>query len=116
MGEMKITCINCPVGCEMDVASDERGIKITGHGCKIGLSYAKDEIDDPKRVITTIIYTGKIPLSVKSDRGIGKNLIFPCLEEIYRVKLCKNVRAGDVIIENILGSGANIVATKDYSI
>jgi len=116
MDEIKITCINCPVGCEISAAYGEKDVKISGYGCKIGLSYAKDEIDDPKRVITTIIYTGKIPLSVKSDRGVRKDLIFPCLEQIYRVKLCADVKAGDVIIENILGSGANIVATKDYSI
>ena len=114
MEEKILTCINCPVGCEINVLSDESGFKITEYGCKIGLEYAKDEISDPRRIITSIIFTGKTPLSVKSDKGIKKDLIFPCLREIHSVRLSGDVKAGDVIIKNILGSGANIIATKDF--
>jgi CxxC motif-containing protein len=48
---------------------------------------------------------------VRSTTAIPKDLIFPILELIHAKKPDKPVASGDVIIENVLDTGADIIAT-----
>ena len=40
-------------------------------------------------------------------------MLFACMEEINRVVAKLPISIGDVIVENILGTGANVVAVKN---
>ena len=51
--------------------------------------------------------------SVKSEAALPKDKIFECMNEINKVVLKAPVKIGDVVVENILGTGVNIVATKN---
>ena len=50
---------------------------------------------------------------VKSDKPVPKDMLFDCMKEINSVCVEAPVKIGQVIIENILGTGANIVATNN---
>ncbi|KRQ86286.1 hypothetical protein ABG79_01909 [Caloramator mitchellensis] len=109
-----MTCINCPLGCQLEVEVDGE-IKVSGNKCKRGEEYAKNEITNPLRIITTTVKVegGDRPLlSVKTDKEIPKSKIFDIMKEINKVKTKAPVEIGDIVIENVLGTGANIVATS----
>jgi CxxC motif-containing protein len=115
--ESKITCIICPVGCEVTVHHKERIItKIEGLQCKKGIGYAKEELFDPKRTLTTtmIVKDGDLPLvSVKSDRPITKDRLFDVMDAISEIDVQAPIEIGDVLVENVMGLDADIVATKN---
>lgn len=109
----KMTCISCPLGCQLEVEINQT-IKVTGNKCRRGEEYAKNEVTNPKRVITSTVKVegGDRPLvSVKTDKEVPKDKIFEIMQEINKVKLVAPVNIGDIIIKDVLGTGANIVAT-----
>lgn len=111
-----IICINCPMGCEITVEVNDDDIKISGNMCSRGENYARNEIKDPKRIITTTIKVngGLRPLvSAKTDREISKKLIFKVMDEINRITVNSPVKVGDILINNVLGTDVNIVATSN---
>ncbi len=110
----KITCIGCPLGCEISVAiSDGKISSITGYSCRKGEEYAREEVTDPRRVLTTTIplKTGGL-VSVKTDRPVKKGMLLDCMKKINEAVAEHPVEIGDVLVEDILGTGANVVATS----
>jgi len=112
-----ITCINCPVGCRMNVSlSDENGmfLSVTGNNCPRGASYARQECTLPERMITAVIPVqgSAVPLSVKTSKPVPKSLIPDVMSLLGSVKLNLPVRAGQIIIADIFGSGSDIIATR----
>lgn len=110
-----LTCIVCPIGCQL-TATIEDGVvtEVVGNTCPRGKQYAIDECTNPVRTITTTARTvegGVIP--VKTDRPIPKNLMFECMEEIDRSVVSLPALIGDIVIENLLGTGANVVVTAN---
>lgn len=107
-----ITCINCPMGCPLTVEINGDDIKVSGNTCKRGDVYGKQEVTSPKRVVTSLvrIKDGAV-VSCKTNVAIDKAMIFKVLDELRKVEVTLPVKIGDVIIENVLGTGADIVAT-----
>jgi CxxC motif-containing protein len=111
----KMTCINCPLGCSIEVAILGEDINVTGNKCKRGQDYGVNEVRDPRRVVTSTIKVigGEKPLTaVKTDSEIPKKVIFEVMEEINKISVVAPIMIGDVLIENVLGTGANIVASS----
>ncbi len=108
-----LICTVCPVGCniEVEMTDNKEIISITGNTCKRGLVYAENECINPKRTLTTTVFcdNGKI-LSVKTSVAVPKTLLFECMKEINKISAKTPVKIGDVIIENILSTGADVVA------
>ena len=50
---------------------------------------------------------------VRTDGSIPKPLIFDAMDEINDVVLQAPVSVGDVVIENLAGSGVALIATRD---
>ncbi len=112
-----MTCLVCPIGCHLKVTVDESGkfVSVTGNGCPRGEAYAKEEITDPKRVLPTSvkIVDGEMPLvSVRTERAIPKRLIFDAIKIIKFTQVNAPVKRGQIIVENILDTGVNIIATR----
>lgn len=110
-----LTCIICPKGCNIKVEIEEGKVtKIEGNTCKRGYNYAYSEVTNPVRTVTSTIKLedGKM-VPVKTDKPIPKELIFKCMEEVNKVTAKSPIKIGDIIIENILGTGSNIIATKN---
>ena len=113
--EQTITCISCPVGCRLRVTlQDGEVTSVSGQGCNRGVTYAKQECTAPARMVTAVVPVPcrQTPLSVKTERPIPKHLIFQCMEEIRRVKLQCPIAIGQVILEDVCGTGIKVVATK----
>jgi len=113
----ELTCIICPKGCNIKVEIEEgKVVNIEGNTCKRGYDYAMSEVTNPVRTITSTVKmeNGKM-LSVKTDKPIPKDLIFKCMEEINKVTAKAPVKIGDVLIENILETGSNVIATKNIN-
>ena len=111
----EITCINCPVGCRMQVTvEDGQVVGITGNTCKRGETYAKQECVAPQRMVTAVVRVENsfMPLSVKTKSPIPKKDIAACMKEIEALKLVAPIQIGQVVIENVCGSGVPVIATK----
>ncbi|WP_105617595.1 DUF1667 domain-containing protein [Vallitalea okinawensis] len=113
----EMVCIVCPVGCHMKVTSNEGQVtKVEGNSCKRGIGYAEAECTHPTRTLTTTmrIKNGEVPMiSVKTDEPVPKSLLMACMEAINKAKIQAPIHVGDKIIENILDTGSNIVATRN---
>lgn len=109
---MKLTCIMCPVGCSLDVQKDKNGeIVVTGNSCVRGERYGKEEATSPKRMVTTVAKTTSGYVSVKTTNPIDKTRVQDVVREIGKLMLDKP-KFGDVVIQNVLGLGADIVVTS----
>jgi CxxC motif-containing protein len=112
-----ITCVVCPVSCPVEVEYHEHEIlSIDRNQCKLALEYVRNEMFDPRRVVTTSVEVegGAMPLvSVKTDRPIPKTAVSDAMKTICAVRVRPPVRTGDVIVRDLLGTGANVVATRD---
>ena len=111
-----LTCIGCPMGCALTVTMDGENITVAGNTCPVGDKYAKKEVTNPTRVVTSSVrVTGAdiARVSVKTACDIPKNKIFDCMAEIMKIEVNAPVSIGDVIIENCAGTGVSVVATKN---
>mgnify|MGYP006313546131 CR=1 FL=1 len=115
----ELTCIVCPIGCSL-VAEIEDGkvTSVTGNTCKRGDAYARDELTNPVRSLTTTVKLegGALPVvPVKSSKPVPKDKMFECMKVINSASIKAPVKIGDVVIKDILGSGADIVVTNNDS-
>ena len=109
----ELTCIVCPRGCRLTI---DDNLNVTGNSCPRGAQYAKDEMTNPKRMITSIVRVKNrenLMVSVKTSASIPKGKIFDILEEIAKVSVDAPIHIGDVLIKDVLGTGSDIVATKE---
>lgn len=112
-----ITCINCPVGCRMTVLLSDAGevISVTGNTCPRGAKYAAQECTRPMRVLTAVIPAdgSETPLSVKTSVPVPKELIHEIMQLLGNVRVSLPVAAGDIIVPDIMHTGADIIATRE---
>jgi len=114
--EKEITCIVCPIGCKILVRSEETRLEIlNGNKCKKGVEYARNEVFDPRRMLTSSILVkgGEWPLvSVKSTHPVPKEKIFTVLKELQKTTIKAPVKSRQIIIKNVANTGIDIIATK----
>lgn len=114
---VEMTCVVCPIGCDLKVTLDENGkfLSVTGNKCPKGAIYAKEEVTDPKRILPTSVKVigGELPLvSVRTEKPIPKRLIFDAMKMIKSIHVNAPVKRGQVIIRNILNTKVNVIATR----
>ena len=116
METREMVCINCPLGCMLTVTKENDGtVIVTGNTCPRGETYGRTEMTNPKRVVTsTVRIKGQENrvVSVKTAEPIPKGKIGECIEALKEIEVSAPISIGDVIIENVAGTGVNIVATK----
>ena len=92
------TCILCPNGCEIRTEYQGTEIRsVSGNKCPKGAEYVEQEITAPVRNLTSsvLVENGALPLcSVRLTRPVP-------------------VRAGQIVIPDVLGLGSDIIATRD---
>ena len=112
-----MNCIMCPMGCEMTVTLENgRFAGVTGNSCPRGAKYAETEVTDPRRMLTTTVRIkgGLLPLlPVVSAEVLPKGKVADCVVYLRDVIVEAPVKAGDVIVPDILGLGVDIVASRD---
>ena len=114
MKKLNLTCVECPMGCALEVEMEgSEIISVTGNTCPRGKMYAQNEVTCPMRVLTTTVRTedGRM-LSVKTDKPVKKSSQLDLMKRINQIKAKTPVSIGDVLVENIEGD-ANLVATDN---
>jgi CxxC motif-containing protein len=109
----KLICIVCPKSCEITVFGGEKDFSCEGNECKRGIEYARNESFRPKRLLTsTVKVSGGFfsRVGVVGTTEVPKDMLKMCLEELYRIGCVAPVHAGEVITENICGTGCDIIA------
>ena len=112
----EIICIVCPVGCNVTVDYTPRAIlNIEGNQCKLGLEYAKKEILNPERTLTTTVRVkhGHLPLvSVRTNKLIPKSRLFDVMNLLAEIEVEAPIKIGDKIVNDVIDTNADVVATK----
>ena len=113
----ELTCINCPLGCTVSLTVDDGQItNISGNTCKRGEVYARKELTNPVRVVTStarVDGANQYLISVKTEEAVAKDKIFDVMTEINKAHVSAPVQIGDCIIENVAGTGVKVVATSN---
>ncbi len=115
METQTITCINCPVGCRMEVTVENGAVTaVKGNTCKRGESYAHQECVAPERMVTAVapVAGSDMPVSVKTRTPIPKGKIKACMAQIEALSLQAPIRMGDVVLPNVAETGVDVIATK----
>ena len=117
MEKRELICIGCPMGCPLTVELEGGEIlSITGHTCRRGEVYARKEVTNPTRIVTSTVDVegGKVArVSVKTKEDVPKEKIFQCVKALKGVTVKAPVHIGDVIVANVADTGVDIVATRD---
>jgi len=126
MNTKVITCVTCPVGCELTIEhEDKKLISVSGNICNRGEKYASDEITNPRRILTSTVAITlrgggekRKFLPVKTNKPIEKDKIFEAMEKINKIKINApfKIKMGDVLYSDFTESGINLVAGKDIEI
>jgi CxxC motif-containing protein len=112
--DRQMICIVCPEGCKLHVSFKKEGLEVSGHLCKRGIKFAKDEVLHPTRILTTTVSIESEEMSrlpVRSSTGAPKDMILAMISAVRKKKIKAPVQMGDVIASNILGTGIDIIAS-----
>jgi len=116
----ELTCIGCPMGCMLTAETDAEGnIIIKGNTCPKGAAYGKNELTNPMRTVTSSVFVknGELnKVSVKTEGEVPKKDIFACMEAIRKCTVEAPVHIGQVAIENVAGTGVNVIITKNCEV
>ena len=86
MEKRNLTCIGCPMGCQITVEFEgEEVFSVKGNTCAIG----------------------------KTNANIPKDKIFQCMDEINKVRAQAPLKIGDVVIKDVCGTGVDVIVTKN---
>ena len=114
----EIVCIGCPLACCIKVTVDEAGeiVELSGYQRKVGKKYSEQEYRSPERVLTSTVRTecSFMPLlPVRSNRPVPRDMLKDCVLALASVRVRPGLSLYSVIVPNILGTGADVVSTRD---
>lgn len=115
MAEQTITCISCPVGCQIIVQLNDGQVRsLTGNQCKRGEVYARQEAVLPMRIVTAVapVRGSQTPISLKTASPIPKDKIRAVMEAVRELRLDLPIQAGEVLLEDAAQTGVALIATK----
>jgi CxxC motif-containing protein len=113
--EKKLLCIVCPEGCEIDVTDAAGELVFSPNACKRGREYARQEITDPRRTLTTTVRLLRGPvamLPVRTRSAIPKGLLERAMNQIAEIQVEAPVSVGQVVCTDLAGTGIPLVASR----
>ena len=117
--KIELTCIGCPMGCPLIVTMEDSAVvSVTGNTCPRGDAYARKEVTAPTRIVTsTVRVTGGTlaMVSCKTRSDIPKGKIFDVVRALKDVEVPAPITIGQVLAENVAGTGVDIIATKNIA-
>ena len=116
MEKRELICIGCPLGCMLTVEMNGAEVaNVTGNTCLRGKTYAEKEVTNPTRIVTSTVKVAggdRVSVSCKTKSDIPKGMIFDVARALKDVVAQAPVCIGDVLVENVAGTGVEIVATS----
>lgn len=110
-----LICIVCPKGCRLTV-DEQNDYAVTGNTCVRGEKYGRAELKNPVRVVTSTVKINSSlqnRCSVKTNGSVPKNMIFDVMNALNSVTVTAPVKVGDIVFENICGTGIDVIVTKN---
>ena len=115
----ELICVNCPKGCTLEVTHEGVSVlKVLNASCKRGDDYAREELSDPRRMVaTTVRIEGGIHplLPVATRAPFPKPRIHDLLAQLRSVRLTAPVKMGEVVLQDALGTGVDVIASRDIT-
>lgn len=118
MSTQHLTCIRCPKGCQITVELEGMEVvSVTGNGCRRGDEYARKEVTNPTRTVTTVVpvegsHVARM-VSVKTAQDVPKSKVLDVVRALAGVRTTAPVHIGDVVLADVCGTGVDVVATKN---
>lgn len=112
-----VVCVRCPKSCVIEVAVEGGLVRSArGYSCPLGLKYASEEALNPRRVVCTTVRVvgGRYPrLPVRTSMPVPRDRIREVVQSLRGIVVEAPVRRGEVIVRNVAGTGADIIAERD---
>ena len=109
-------CITCPVGCALEAVVDDRElVELRGQTCQRAISFVREELTDPRRVLTTTVRVrgAALPLvPVRATEALPKGLLLPVMADLRAVVLDAPIEQHQLVLQNVCNSGTDIVTTR----
>jgi len=93
----------------------DSNLYISGHACQRGVDYAREELQNPRRTLTSTVRISGAALRrcpVKTASPIPKSLIFNAIDLLNDIEITAPVPEGFVLLEDICGTGVPFVTTR----
>lgn len=120
---MRFNCTTCPSECllTVEVERDANGAvvevcSVTGNNCPRGDKFAHQELTCPMRVLTTTVAVSggdEALLPVRTAEAIPLAPHAQAMALIRELVVKAPVRMGDVVLENLLDTNINLIASMD---
>ena len=111
-----VICIVCPKSCRITAETVNGELKLSGYACERGINYAKTELTNPTRVLTSTVKLASKRLErlpVKTGAAIPKCRLMEAMKALENIEAAAPVRCGDVVVKGLFGGDVDIVATRD---
>ena len=111
----EIICLNCPNGCHLQVTQRGAEVIVEGAQCEHGEEYGRQELLEPKRVVTAVVKTASTSapyVSVKTSQALPKPLINGLLKKLYTLNVSPPIKSGQTLLSDFQGSGVDVVYTR----
>ncbi len=113
----EFTCVECPVGCRL-IVTMEHGevVRVEGNKCPRGAQYGAAEALDPRRILTGVVRAKGLAVAmvpVRTRQSIPKAAFVDAAAAVRGLVIDRPVRCGEVIVQNFLGLGTDLIATRE---
>ena len=115
----EFVCIVCPNGCTLRAEENSGIITVMGNTCPKGEEYAKTELTNPTRTLTSTVATSflKQPvLPVRTSAAIPKGEITNAMAAINKLVVSTRLKCGEVVVKNFVVAGVDLIATDDIDV
>ena len=120
MEKKELICIGCPMGCPLTVEMEGGAVlQVKGNTCPRGDAYGRKEVTNPTRIVTSTVRVtgGTLPMvSCKTRTDVPKGKIFDVARALKDVTVREPVCIGQVLAENVAGTGVDVIATKNVGV
>ena len=120
---LQFNCTTCPSECllTVEVERDANGAvvevrSVTGNNCPRSDKFAHQELTCPTRVLTTTVAVSggdETLLPVRTAEAIPLALHAQAMNLIRGLVLNAPIRMGDIVLENLLDTNINLIASMD---
>ena len=86
-----------------------------GNKCEKSKEFVSQELIEPMRILTTTVRvqgSGWPVTPVRTDKAVPKRLFPRIMRQLRRVEVKAPVNILDVVVRDVLHTGANIIATR----
>lgn len=113
----ELICLSCPLGCRLTAEQDAAGEwQISGNKCPRGIVYARNELTDPRRIITAVVRSNSelMPyIPVRTDQPLPRRMASELLNRLYQMTVEVPVKCDEILLDNVEGTGIKVIYSCD---